>query len=114
MSIVSFIPSVTFVLDPTFGELDTATHGTDIAAEFPFTPIVFCDTQLIQLTLNSLALVGPQPATGRLMAACRDVLVNKLTIEAMRGSEFSTQFVCQPAEGDRAKTERLNACHAVY
>ena len=81
---------VPFVLVPAFGELDAASHGIDVATEFLLAPLILGDAQLFQLTLNSLALVGPQPATGGLMAACRDVAVNKLTVDPMCGCEFST------------------------
>ena len=105
LPIVTFGPSDVFVLFPTFGELDTSPHSGDVTAKFPLAPLAFSNAQLFQLALNSLALVGPQPATGGFMATCRDVTVNNLTIDPMRGCEFSTQFVCQPAECDRAKAE---------
>jgi hypothetical protein len=113
LAIASLFTTAALVLVPAFGELDAAPHGADVAAKFPLAPLVLRDVQLFQLTLNSLALVGPQPTTGGFMAACRDVTVNKLTVDPMRGSEFSTQFVCQPTECDRAKAERLGECHAV-
>ena len=50
-------------------------------------------------------ITGPQPSTGGFMAASRDVTVNKLTVDPMSGCEFSTQFVCQPTECDRAEAE---------
>ena len=55
--------------------------------------------------LNPFALVGPQSTSGGLMAASRDVVVHKLTVDPMRGCEFSTQFVGQPTKCDRAKAE---------
>ena len=48
------------------------------------------------------------------MAACGDVTVNKLAIDPMRGCEFSTQFVCQPAEGYRPRAGKFHEFHAVY
>jgi hypothetical protein len=94
--------------------LDPSPHRPDVAVEFPLAPLVLGDAQLFQLPLNSLALGGPQPATDGFMAACRDVTINKLTVDPMRGCECSAQFVCQPTEGDRPSAGQFDECHVVY
>ena len=105
LAIASFFTPAALVLVPAFGQLDATPHGADVAAKLPLAPSILCNAQLFQLPLNPFALVCPQSTSGGLMAASRDVVVHKLTVDPMRDCEFSTQFVGQPTKCDRAKAE---------